>query len=154
MAPGAGTDPYHWLRRLTAPEWLAAADTELAHCQAALSRRAVRPGVTHARRAAGMAVNAVLVVREDPRFGRSYMEHVIALAADAAAPDEVRAAATLLRNTPAAPPGVDPPRPARPPPPRRRPHDRRVVPRPGEDSPRSRLAVATHGRFSCSWARA
>jgi hypothetical protein len=108
MAVEAGADPEHWLHRLSAPGWLAAADTELQHCRDALSRRAVRPGVTHARRAAGMAVNATLVLREDPRFGRSYMEHVIALAADPAAPDEVRAAATLLRNTPAAPPVLIP----------------------------------------------
>jgi hypothetical protein len=104
MAAGDGIDPHHWLHRLTAAGWLAAADTELENCQQALSRRAARPGVTHARRAAGMAVNAVLVLREDPRMGRSYMEHVVALTDDPAAPDEVRTAATLLRSTPAAPP--------------------------------------------------
>jgi HEPN domain-containing protein len=101
-----GPDPAHWLHRLTADEWLVAAATELDHCKETLERRAFRPGVTHARRAAGMAWNAVLALAEDPLFGRSYMEHVVALAKDPAAPDEVRAAAELLRNTPPLPPQV------------------------------------------------
>ena len=99
-----GPDPAHWLHRLTADEWLAAAATELEHCAETLERRAFRPGVTHARRAAGMAWNAVLVLAEDPTFGRSYMEHVVALAKDTGSPDEVRAAAELLRDTPPLPP--------------------------------------------------
>jgi hypothetical protein len=99
-----GPDPGHWLHRLTAAEWLAAADTELGHAAAALGRRAVRPGVTHARRAAGMAWNAVLVLAPDERFGRSYMDHVNALCDDAGAPEPVRTAARTLRDTPAAPP--------------------------------------------------
>jgi hypothetical protein len=101
-----GPDPGHWLHRLTVGEWLAAADTELAHAEAALARRAFRPGVTHARRAAGMALNAVLVGAPDERFGRSYMDHVNALADDEGAPEPVRAAARRLRDTPAAPPAL------------------------------------------------
>jgi hypothetical protein len=103
-----GRDPGHWLYRLDAAEWLAAADTELAHAREKLSHRSIRPGMTHARRAAGMAWNAVLVTSPDERYGRSYMEHVVALAqtpeSDASIPAEVRAAAQLLRDTPAAPP--------------------------------------------------
>jgi len=103
-----GRDPGHWLYRLDAAEWLAAAETELAHAEEKLSHRSVRPGVTHARRAAGMAWNAALVTAFDERYGRSYMEHVVALAApaetDPSIPAEVRAAAQLLRDTPAAPP--------------------------------------------------
>ena len=105
-----GRDPGHWLHRLDAAEWLAAAATELAHCEEKLSHRSVRAGVTHARRAAGMAWNAVLVATPDDRYGRSYMEHVVALAQ---APDDdpeitaaVRDAARLLRETPAAPPAL------------------------------------------------
>jgi hypothetical protein len=97
-------DPTHWLFRLTPAEWLAAAAAELEQARAALERRAVRPGVTHARRAAGMAWNAALVLAPDERYGRSYMEHVVALADDGAAPDDVRAAARLLRDTPPLPP--------------------------------------------------
>jgi HEPN domain-containing protein len=100
-----GPDSGHWLHRLTGPEWLAAADTELQHARAALERRAVRPGITHARRAAGMAWNAVLIDRPDERAGRSYMDHVLALAADGApVPDDVRDAARRLRDTPPRPP--------------------------------------------------
>jgi hypothetical protein len=107
MAPGpGGDDPDHWLYRLTAPRWLAAADTELGHCHDTLARRAVRPGVTHARRAAGMALNAVLVQQERPHWGRSYMEHVTALAGDAEVPAEVRAHAAFLRDTQPAPPAL------------------------------------------------
>jgi hypothetical protein len=102
----SGPDPAHWLHRLTAEEWLAAAATEIDHAEAALARRAARPGVTHARRAAGMAWNAVLTVHPDERSGRSYMEHLVALAGDATAPAEIRAAAQRLRDTPAAPPAL------------------------------------------------
>lgn len=103
-----GPDPTHWLHRLTPEEWLAAADTELGHCEETLGRRAVRAGVTHARRAAGMAWNAVLASAPAPdeRFGRSYMDHVVALAGDPDASDEVRAAAGVLRETPATAPSL------------------------------------------------
>jgi hypothetical protein len=103
-----GTDPSHWLHRLSAEEWLAAAGTELGHADEALRRRAVRPGVTHARRGAGMALNAILVGEDRTQWGRSYMEHVVALVDDDVAPDEVRAAARLLRDTPPAPPELVP----------------------------------------------
>jgi hypothetical protein len=103
-----GRDPAHWLYRLSPAEWLAAADNDLAQAFEALRRRAARPGVVHARRAAGMAWNAALVDMPEPEqapYGRSYMEHVLALAADGSgAPDAVRAAARRLRDTPPAPP--------------------------------------------------
>ena len=118
------SEPEHWLYRLSPDEWLRAADHELALCAEALQRRAIRPGVTHARRAAGMAWNAVLAgaapaadeqagprAETHPaweRYGRSYMDHVKALADDAATadgvPDDARAAARILRDTPPAPP--------------------------------------------------
>jgi len=122
--PSPAAEPDHWLYRLRPAEWLRAADHELALCAEALHRRAVRPGVTHARRAAGMAWNAVLAggaptppagSRTDAnpvleRYGRSYMDHVKALADDAATadgvPDDARAAARILRDTPPAPPAL------------------------------------------------
>ncbi|MEP6652500.1 MAG: hypothetical protein ABJA82_04025 [Myxococcales bacterium] len=99
-------DPTHWLYRLTAEEWLASAETELQHCADSLRRRAFRPGITHARRAAGMAWNAVLLDTPDDRLGRSYMEHVTALANDQHMPEEPRLAAQYLRDTPPAPPAL------------------------------------------------
>jgi len=96
------------LHRLTAPEWLAAAANELANADAAVARRATRVALTHARRSAGMAWNAVLVLHPDERAGRSYMEHVVALADDPAVPDEVRAAAQTLRQAAASPPALIP----------------------------------------------
>ena len=105
-----GSDPGPWLHRQDSGEWLDAAATELAHCEDKLAHRAARAGVTHARRAAGMAWNAILVSAPDERFGRSYMDHVLALAQlpddDAEIPASVRAAARLLRETPAAPPAL------------------------------------------------
>ncbi len=98
-----GPDPAHWLHRLTAAEWLAAAAHELANAETAAARRASRAALAHARRAAGMAWNAVLVDHPDDRAGRSYMDHVSALCDDPAAPAEVAAAARRLRQTAAAP---------------------------------------------------
>ena len=101
-SPVPGPDPNHWLQRFTPSEWLAAARNELGHAEVALSRRAYRPGVTHARRAAGMGLNAVLATRmgdTEAPWGRSYMDHIVAVADDAAVPDDVRAAARALRDT-------------------------------------------------------
>lgn len=79
----------HWLWRLTAAQWLAAASAELSAGRAALAQR--RRAVTHARRAAGMALNGVLVglacsgrwprERCERAWGRSYLEHLRAVAA-------------------------------------------------------------------------
>jgi HEPN domain-containing protein len=99
-------DPAHWLYRLDPTEWLAAAATDLAQGRSALQRRAIRPAVTHARRAAGMAANAVLWLEEHPSWGRSYMEHVAALADDTGVPAAVREAARVLRETPPQPPAL------------------------------------------------
>lgn len=102
-APPRARDPEHWLFRLTKEEWLSAAEHELSLGLAQLQRRAVRAGVTHARRAAGMAWNAVLTLDERPAYGRSYMEHVHALADDPTLPEDLRAAAQHLRSTPTSP---------------------------------------------------
>lgn len=71
----------HWLWRLDAAAWLRAADTELTAGAAHLAQR--RTAVTHARRAAGMALNAVLAASphaDEQRWGRSYIDHLRALA--------------------------------------------------------------------------
>jgi len=97
-----GRDPSHWLHRLSAEEWLRAADNELLRAEAALLDKHQRPGVAGARRAAGMAWNAVLVGVEDESYGRSYMDHLHALARDERAPEPVRAAAAQLVAAPLA----------------------------------------------------
>jgi hypothetical protein len=80
-------DGDHWLWRLDASAWLDAAARELEQGEAARAVR--RTAVTHARRAAGMALNAVLVEmaacgwapgRSEAIWGRSYIDHLRTLA--------------------------------------------------------------------------
>lgn len=97
-----GRDPSHWLHRFDAAEWLRAAENELGRAEDALAHKQQRPGVAGARRAAGMAWNAVLVGAADDAYGRSYMDHLQALAKDERAPAPVRAAAALLVAAPLA----------------------------------------------------
>lgn len=97
-----GRDPTHWLHRFSADEWLRAAVNELGRAELALANKQQRAGVAGARRAAGMAWNAVLVGAEDERYGRSYMDHLRALAVDERAPEAVRAAAQALLDAPLA----------------------------------------------------
>lgn len=78
-------DGEHWLWRLDADAWMRAARTELDAGAEHLAQR--RTAVTHARRAAGMALNAVLVAwgraqgeaaaeAAEHRWGRSYVDHL------------------------------------------------------------------------------
>jgi hypothetical protein len=80
-------DSDHWLWRLSAGAWLEAAVHELEQGTAVLSVR--RSAVTHARRAAGMGLNGVLVAmaargwspgRSEAIWGRSYIDHLRTLA--------------------------------------------------------------------------
>lgn len=89
-------DPSHWLFRLNADEWLASADNELRLAQQAFLAKQQRPAVAHARRAAGMALNALLWGAPDDSYGRSYMDHLAAFSKDPAVPAELRAAAGRL----------------------------------------------------------
>jgi HEPN domain-containing protein len=91
-----------WLTRLSAAEWLLAAGKELGLAYERLRRNARREGVTYARRAAGMALNAALRRELDPTYGRSYMDHVKALRDDERAPVDARAAARRLVAAPMA----------------------------------------------------
>lgn len=110
-APVAGpgeqraADEGSWLYRLSAEQWLAAAANELHNAEFAFRAKQQRAAVTHARRAGGMALNAVLRLRAepDPRYGRSYMDHLHALAADEAlgeAGAPLREAASRLLTMP------------------------------------------------------
>lgn len=107
-----GRDPTHWLHRFTAEEWIRAGIHELHVARDSLVRHASRPALASARRAAGMGWNAVLALEPEPdeKFGRSYTDHLIALASGKALdtadptpiPDEVRAAARKLLEEPVA----------------------------------------------------
>jgi hypothetical protein len=92
--------PQHWLHRLTAEQWLEAAANELRGAHEALLGKHQRTGVTHARRAAGMALNAILCLAPDEAYGRSYMEHLQALHKDPAVAAELREAAHRLLSVP------------------------------------------------------
>jgi HEPN domain-containing protein len=96
----SSSDDTTWLTRLSTEEWLRAAEKELGLSEAALRGKRQREGVACARRAAGMALNAVLVLHYDPRYGRSYMEHLQALGGDETVPEPVRAAARALLEAP------------------------------------------------------
>ncbi len=97
-------DPGHWLYRLSPEEWIQAAENEIRLARAAFASSSSqhRPAVTHARRAAGMALNAILWSSPDPAYGRSYMDHLKGLAEDAGVPVEIRGAGRRLLDMPIA----------------------------------------------------
>ena len=96
-------DPGHWLNRFSPDEWIRAALGELARAEKAWAAGQVRAGVVGVKRAAGMALNAALIVEPDASWGRAYVEHVAALARDPVAPEAVRSACRKVLG--AAPPG-------------------------------------------------
>jgi hypothetical protein len=95
-------DPTHWLFRFTAREWIKIALQEIDRAEAAYASRDRKGGMATCRRAAGMGVNAAMVAGAltEERYGRSYMDHFVALAHDESAPQAVRDAAKLLADTP------------------------------------------------------
>jgi HEPN domain-containing protein len=92
-------DEAHWLRRLSPREWIAAALGELSRAEKAWTAGNGRAGVVGLKRAAGMALNAALIVEPDETWGRTYVEHVEALARDARVPEAVRAACRFVLET-------------------------------------------------------
>ena len=85
-------DPTHWLRKHSPDEWIRASLGELSRAERAWSGGNVRAGAIGVKRAAGMALNAALVVEPDPGYGRTYLEHLEALAVDPRVPEAVRTA--------------------------------------------------------------
>ena len=83
-------DPSDWLRRYSPDEWIRAALAELSRAELAWARGDARSGAAGVKRAAGMALNAALIVEPEPSWGRTYVEHVQALAGDARVPQAVR----------------------------------------------------------------
>jgi hypothetical protein len=89
-------EPEPWLSRLGPQEWLKAGLGELTRAEHAFRERDLTRGIAGSKRAAGMALNGALLIVPNERWGRSYVEHLQALAEDEHAPAEVRAAAALL----------------------------------------------------------
>ncbi len=92
-------DPSHWLYRLSPDEWIATAMSELRRAEVAFESKDSQGLVAGAKRAAGMALNAALVVRPRDAWGRTYVEHLVGLAGDRRAPRAVREAADLVTRT-------------------------------------------------------
>lgn len=85
-------DPGDWLRKLSPDEWIRAGLGELKRAEQAYAAGNTRGGAAGVKRAAGMALNAALIVEPDEAWGRAYVEHLAALAKDARVPEAVRSA--------------------------------------------------------------
>ena len=92
-------DKMHWLFKYSPEEWIRSALAELRRAEASYKRRNASAGLAGARRGAGMALNAALIVEPNPKWGRTYVDHLLALRNDASAPEAVRSASGLLMDT-------------------------------------------------------
>jgi len=99
-------DPSDWLRRLSPDEWIRAGLGELRRAETSFGRGDARAGTAGVKRAAGMALNAVLLFEPKESWGRTYVDHVGALAADRDVPEAVRAACRTLLAAGGTAPGV------------------------------------------------
>lgn len=93
-------DEKHWLFKLSPDEWVRAGMAELRRAEAAYAQKNGRAGLAGARRAAGMALNGALIVAPNDGWGRSYVDHLFALAKDAEVPPRVSEACRILNDTP------------------------------------------------------
>jgi hypothetical protein len=89
-------DPGDWLRRFSPDEWIRAGLGELKRAEHAFAAGNPRGGAAGVKRAAGMALNGALIVEPDEGWGRSYVDHLAALAKDARVPDAVRSASRTV----------------------------------------------------------
>lgn len=96
-------DPSHWLFKMDPHEWIRAALVELRRGETLYKERNAGGGLASARRAAGMALNGALIVAPDVGYGRSFVDHLRALAVDEGVPSAVRDASRVLLDT--QPPG-------------------------------------------------
>jgi HEPN domain-containing protein len=89
-------DEKHWLFKLSPDEWIRAGQADLRHSEEAYTANNPRAGLAGAKRAAGMALNGALIVEPDDLWGRSYVDHLMALARDTKVPERVRQACREL----------------------------------------------------------
>jgi HEPN domain-containing protein len=96
-------DESHWLFKLSPDEWVRAGLADLQRAEQAYRANNPRGGLVGAKRAAGMALNGVVIVTSDaepdPRWGRTYVEHLGALGRDATVPARVVEACHELLET-------------------------------------------------------
>jgi HEPN domain-containing protein len=92
----AHDEQHEWLLRASPREWIREGMQELREAEKALKGRDQRTGYTALRRAAGKALNGALLFEPNPAWGRTYMDHIRALAEDPVVPEAVRAAAKKL----------------------------------------------------------
>ncbi|WP_394821191.1 hypothetical protein [Pendulispora albinea] len=93
-------DPAHWLYKFSPDQWISAALHEIRAAEAAFKAHNARAGLAGAKRAAGMALNAALIVVPNPAWGRSYIDHLSALSRERDVPEAVRAACQVLLENP------------------------------------------------------
>ncbi|MDF3068241.1 MAG: hypothetical protein K0R38_3842 [Polyangiaceae bacterium] len=93
---GAEVGP-EWLTRLSPEEWIRRGLAELSRAEKLLAAHDRSAAVLSLRRAAGMALNGALSVSFRD-WGRTYVEHVRAVATDRDVPEAVRSAALLLSS--------------------------------------------------------
>ncbi len=89
-------DRSHWLRKFSPDEWIRAALVELERAAAAYESGNAHAGSVGAKRAAGMALNAALIVEPDDSWGRTYVEHLAALGREGRVPPAVRSACEVV----------------------------------------------------------
>jgi hypothetical protein len=93
-------DPEHWLLRYSPKEWIRAGMKELRLAEISHGQHNERAAIAGCKRAAGMALNAALIVEPNPAWKRTYVEHLQALAKDETVPDAVSAAARFILEAP------------------------------------------------------
>ncbi len=89
-------DPNDWLRKYSPREWLSVSMKELAQAEAAFAVNRARTATTACKRAAGMALNAALALEPNIAWGRTYVEHLVAVSQDQSVPSEVRIACRFI----------------------------------------------------------
>jgi HEPN domain-containing protein len=89
-------DESHWLFKLSPDEWIRAGLSDLERAKVAYEANNPRAGLASAKRAAGMALNGALIVEPNEGWGRSYVDHIMALARAADVPERVREACREL----------------------------------------------------------
>lgn len=92
-------DEKHWLFKLSPDEWIRAGQSDLRLAEQAYAANNPRGGLAGAKRAAGMALNGALIVEPDELWGRSYVDHLMAVGRDPKVPERVRQACRELTET-------------------------------------------------------